>query len=438
MKSSRSTASAIFWLVFILSFTVQPALHSSSVEDDRGQANTCRWTAEVAPNVVRSPIQMDIHAAYRIFVFYSDGGVGYRLRSEFPYAAFLSFATYKDALVYDAQLDYKIIPDPGSINPFNAGEVVNAPDRSYTVTLLPEGTVPDSSMPNAIFIPRPADDSNPVMVVLVQRIYLPEPKVEDRFGGVKAPTIEPFQLGTLNPAPCPIGDFSEVASQVETLSGKFSQSPLPRDGKIQFYRPPVSGVPFADGDGPMTAQDCTGYLMATVYPDKLAVIHLPSVPTFFDNTFVKKKSVFAISDVRYLSLGSYGASWLRASENENVSGPDVKLLREDSAYFIAIPIRLSSSLKEEITKKADELGYNVMPLAEEGLKLKPFLIYRNKVAATEFSGDIHNVPCYQGPDFSEAPPEDAASPTYMRQYAPGGVECSPFDFLYRGCGQHLH
>jgi hypothetical protein len=438
MKGWRPSAIGILTLIFACSLNAQPNLRSSIISSQAPDPISCTWTAELAPEVVRSPVQMDTHAAYRIFVFRSDGTVGYRLRSEFPYAAFLSFAVYQDTLVYDARLDYNIEQDSGSINPFIPGELVNADNRSYTVTVLPEGTVPDSSMPNAIFMPRPADISSPVLVVLVQRIYLAEPKVKDRFGGVEAPTIEPFEVSTLAPASCPSGDYSAVVNQFGSFSGNFSQSPLPRNGKIEFYRPPVSMVPFADGDHATTAQDCTGYLMATVYPTELAVVRLPAIPTFFDNTHTKKKTVFEMTDVRYLSFGSYGASPLRASDNENVAGPDLKTLPDGSTAFVVIPGRLPRSLKAQVTGKANQLGYNVMPLADEGLKLYPFLIYRNKVAAPGFVGDIHNVACYQGPDFSQAPSTDAASPANMQQYAPYGVECSVLDFLYRGCGQYSH
>jgi hypothetical protein len=40
---------------------------------------------------------MDIHAAYRLFVFQSDGTIGYRIRGEYPYAAFMSFTIYGNA-----------------------------------------------------------------------------------------------------------------------------------------------------------------------------------------------------------------------------------------------------------------------------------------------------------------------------------------------------
>ncbi len=414
------------------------AAQSSRMSQVNGGANSCQWQAAVAPDVVRSPVQMDIHAAYRIFAFQSGGTLGYTLRGQFPYAAFLSFTVYNgaDALLHSALLDYRIQPDDDSVNPFTEGELVNARNRSYTVTLLPDGAVANPSMPNPIFLPPPPRGSNVVTAVLVQRIYLAEPRVQDRFGGVEAPTIEPFELSDPStPAACPSGDFSAITAQFGSLGSNFSHSPLPRNGEIEFYRPPASQVPYTDGSGPLGRHDCTGYLMATVFPDQIAVIHFPTLPTFFDNTDTTRTTTFEITDVRYVSLGSYGASPLSASENENIAGPDIKKLPDGSATFVAIPIRLPSSLKEQVVAKAVQLGYNVMPLAEAGPVIKPFLTYRNKVAAPGFVGDIHNVPCYQGSSFDHAPSADAASPASMGPYAPHGIECSPLDFLSRGCGQ---
>ena len=448
MKVFQSAAVGILTLFFASSLPAQSNPGSSSIAPRITDANSCLWQAELAPDRVRSPVQMDIHAAYRIFAFQSDGTIGYRVSGEFPYAAFLSYTIYNDALVYAALLDYEINADQGSINPFLPGELVNATNRSYTVTVLPDGTVPDASMANPIFMPPPARHSDLVTVALVQRIYLPEPG-EDRYGGFEAPTIEPFEVSDpATPVPCPSGDFSAITSQFGSLGSHFSQSPLPRNGRIEFYRPPVTEVPYADGDGPQNKHDCTGYLMATVFPDRLAVIHLPQAPAFFDNTNITSTTIFVEPDgVRYLSLGSYGATVMGVLENENIAGPDVRTLPDGSATFVAIPVGLSIADIETVINKADQLGYNVMPLAQygplipddaEGPQINPFLIYRNKVAAEGFPGNIKNVRCFQGTSFSHAPRVYAASPGNMGEYAPVGIECSVSDFLYGACGQDFH
>jgi hypothetical protein len=175
--------------------------------------------------------------------------------------------------------------------------------------------------------------------------------------------------------------------------------------------------------------------MATVFPDQLAVIHLAAVPSFFDNSNTTPTTTFADADVRYLSFGSYGPSPLSAAQNENVAGPDLKTLPDGSATFVAIPSLLPPALKQQVAQHAAALGYNVMPLATQGVLLNPFLIYRNKVPASGFPGDINNVACFHGSKFDQAPAVYAASTANMEQYAPVGIECSPSAFLLGGCGQ---
>jgi len=53
-------------------------------------------------------------------------------------------------------------------------------------------------------------------------------------------------------------------------------------------------------------------------------------------------------------------------DNENVAGPGSENATRRQRYLIAIPIRLPDRLRKEVAKKADKLGYNVMPLAEYG------------------------------------------------------------------------
>ena len=427
-----------FSLIFLLLLCSSVCLTQQAGTAAKHQTNSCAWV-DVVPDVVRTPIQMDVHAAYRLFVFKSDGTIGYRVRARYPFAAFLSFTTYmgSDGLLYQALLDYKINPDSDSVNPFREHEPVNTRNRSYSVTVLPESTSTDWSMPNPIYMPPRPRGSDLVTVVLVQRIYLPEPQVHDRFGGVESPTIEPFLVSTpWIPASCPNEDFSSITDQFGSFAPGFSQSPLPRAGKIEFYRPPVSQVPYADGSGQLTEHDCTGYLMGTVFGDQVAVIHFPAMPDFFDNTNITRKTTFHNQTVRYLSMGSYGATPLEASEGENLAGPDIKLLPDGSAKFVAIPYRLPDSIQQAIRERAAELGYNVLPLAEgEPHPINPFLIYRNKVAQPGFVGDIQNVSCFHGSDFSQAPSHYAASTVNMGPFAPVGIECSIEEFLYGGCGQ---
>lgn len=444
MKPLQSVVAGMAALFFACALPAQGGPGRASASAPTAGETACEWARELAPDRVRSPVQMDIHAAYRIFAFKPDGSVGYRVKSQFPYAAFLSYTVYDGTLLHTALIDHDILADEGSTNPFLQNALIHAPSRAYAVTVLPAGVAPDSSMPNPIFMP-PQRHGTPPTVVLVQRIYLPEPG-QDRYGGVDAPTIEPFLVSDpATPAACPNDDVGEVVDQFGSVASDFSQSPSPRDGSIRFYRPPVTDVPFADGDDFQDKHDCTGYLMATVLPDRLAVVHLPKVPAFFDNTNIGSTTTFVPSPgVRYLSLGSYGATELGVLENENIAGTEMMTLPDGSATFVAIPVGLPIADVANVINKADRLGYNVLPLAEygplipgedQGTQINPFLIYRNKVASEGFRGNIKNVACFQGTSFSHAPRMYAASPTNMGEYAPVGVECSLAEFLDGSCGQ---
>lgn len=445
MKAMQRAAIGMMAALFACALRVYADPGMQGIAQAPADPVSCQWTRETAPERVRSPVQMDVHAAYRIFAFKSDGTVGYRVRTEFPYAAFLSYTIYDKALVHAALIDHDIVPDAGSANPFVANALIHEADRRYTVTLLPEGAVAGESTPNPIFMPPLRRPSDVAIVVFVQRIYLPEPG-RDRYGDIVAPTIEPFLVSDpATPAACPGEEVGDIADDFGNVAIPFSQSPLPRDGKIAFYRPPVADVPFADGDGLQDKHDCTGYLMATVFADRLAVIHLPKVPAFFDNTDIGPTTRFVPpADVRYLSLGSYGASVMGVLENENVAGPDIRKLSDGSATFVAIPLGLSLPEAVAVIHTAEELGYNPMPLAaygpliagrDDGQQINPFLIYRNKVAGDGFSGNIKNVACFQGTSFSHAPQKYAASPANMGEFAPTGVECSVAEFVHGRCGQ---
>lgn len=76
MKILRCAAVGMFVLVFASALPAQRLTGPSTIGEGMTDANSCKWTHEIAPDRVRSPVQMDIHAAYRIFAFKSDGSIG--------------------------------------------------------------------------------------------------------------------------------------------------------------------------------------------------------------------------------------------------------------------------------------------------------------------------------------------------------------------------
>jgi hypothetical protein len=402
----------------------------------------CPWQQVIQPNEIRFPVNMDTHAAYAIYAFSADGSTALNVEGSFPYAAFLSFTTYDvKGLLFDALLDKDIKANSGSVNPFQAGAAVNAPNRSYRITVLPYS---QTTSPNSISLPPLPTGSTSMKVVLVLRVYLPEPG-RDRMGGVPLPIITAVSAKDLQTGvPCPTLSTTPQASGLADSElpafGTFSgipQPPAPRLGKILFYRPPVSGVPFADGSDQLTPDDCTGYLMATLDADKISVIRVKRVPTFFNNAETNANTIFRETQVRYLSMGSYGASVIPPPGSGllgNIAGTQIPRTSGGGMTFVVIPESLPKSTKDLIEKIARARKINVLPMAKAGPLVKPFLIYRNKVSATGFEGSISKVPCFTGDTFDKAPVDYAASSCNMGPYAPQGVECSLNNFMLGKCG----
>src|ERR1041384_865054 len=145
---------------------------------------SCPWQETIAPNEIRFPINMDTHAAYAIYVFRADDRVGLNITGDFPYAAFLSFTTYSEnGLLFDALLDKDIVPSSGSVNPFTNGALVNAPNRSYRIMVLPYGVASPATNIKSISMPPLPTGSTSMLTTLVLRTYLAEPG-RSRLGGV--------------------------------------------------------------------------------------------------------------------------------------------------------------------------------------------------------------------------------------------------------------
>jgi hypothetical protein len=303
------------------------------------------------------------------------------------------------------------------VNPFQNGSRVAAQKRSYTVYLRPNGSAP---LPNSIQMPPAAD------VTLVMRVYLPEPG-KDRFGGVPLPRISPVSVNDLSTTTsCPT-----PSTVIPQLPSNLTQAPLPVDGRILFFRPPASGVPYADGESMLTAEDCTGYLMASVEGERVPVIHIHHLPQFFDNTMIQPDTIFAASEVRYVSIGSYGASPLTM---QNIAGTDMRQTAQGGAFVVGIPHVLPDEVQAAIRARAEAMGANVLEMASPLRPLvKPFFIYRNKVATEGFAGSIKNVGCFLAGDFNQAPPSFASSPENMGEYFIDGIECDAADFIAGAC-----
>ncbi len=148
------------------------------------------------------------HAIYFGAYFRRPAGSKLVLHGQYPHSRNFNFVTYTpNSIILDGVYDEQINPDPGSINPFRAGEDRNATNRSFTVEVLPTVN-PNSSSPrtathfefeaarNYIYAASsPAIEETTkagnkyVNELIMERIYLPD-KGDGIDGGVPVPEVE--------------------------------------------------------------------------------------------------------------------------------------------------------------------------------------------------------------------------------------------------------
>ncbi len=148
------------------------------------------------------------HAIYFGAYFRRPAGSKLILHGQYPHSRNFNFVTYTpNSIILDGIYDEQINPDPGSINPFRAGEDRNATNRSFTVEVLNEPN-PNASSPRTAthFEFEPArnyiyagntpaiEEESPahrkfVNELIMERIYLPD-KGANIDGGVPVPEPE--------------------------------------------------------------------------------------------------------------------------------------------------------------------------------------------------------------------------------------------------------
>lgn len=148
------------------------------------------------------------HAIYFGAYFRRPAGSKLVLRGQYPHSRNFNFVTYTpNSIILDGLYDEQINPDPGSVNPFRAGEDRNASNRSFSVEVLP-AVNPSSSSPrtathfefeasrNSIYAgSSPAIEETTkagkkyVDELVMERIYLPDKGVGID-GGVPVPEVE--------------------------------------------------------------------------------------------------------------------------------------------------------------------------------------------------------------------------------------------------------
>lgn len=156
-----------------------------------------KWIHQPSDNLF---ILGDFNASYNQFPYSVDPNVEIVIKGKFPYARYLSFSVIGKADLTIATIpDYKLIPDPGSTNPFWPGADWNAKNRNYTLkirfTAPPEGSdhfVPGSGN-NIVYAGTMSSGVPNTLGTIGLRIYVPSIGY-DETGGVGFPEIMYFTI----------------------------------------------------------------------------------------------------------------------------------------------------------------------------------------------------------------------------------------------------
>ncbi len=195
-----------------------------------GIENTCFWgqgSSNVGPiDEIDYPvpgtniIAPDTDTVYYYTRFQLPAGATITLHGQFPHARFFSLTTYvtkgtEPGLPSTSIYDEQINPDPGSVNPFRAGEDRRAKNRSYTLTINGQ-TPPAEPAANTLYAGQEGKTGETQQIEIIMRTYRPDKNLESNAGvPLPSPTVnlENGEQFTEEAAACSaVSDASGIAA----------------------------------------------------------------------------------------------------------------------------------------------------------------------------------------------------------------------------------
>jgi hypothetical protein len=206
-----------------------------------GIVNTCFWgqpSSNVGPiNELNYPVAgqnvlaVDTDVVYYYTRFQLPAGATVALHGQFPHSRFFSLTTYvtrgtETGLPSTSIYDEQINPDPGSVNPFRAGEDRRAKRRSYTVTISGQ-TTPATPAANTLYVGQEGKTEETQQVEMIMRIYRPDKNLESNAGvPLPSPTVNLENGETFSEEAAACGAVSD-ASGISNLPISAVQAPAP-------------------------------------------------------------------------------------------------------------------------------------------------------------------------------------------------------------------
>lgn len=149
---------------------------------------TCLWRGPIATsNPAANTAYPDAGANYWSGIVTIPTGARLFIKGEYPHARYISYISYRDdGTPLESLADTAIVPDAGSTNPFEPGNLRTLDKRSYQIEVVP-GAAPDAASRPANTLYAPVDAGK--TVTLLYRIYVPDQDT-GLTGGVRLPAVE--------------------------------------------------------------------------------------------------------------------------------------------------------------------------------------------------------------------------------------------------------
>ena len=409
-------------------------------------SSTCRWLPTPAQLWVTDPVNSPVGLIAGIYGSPGSRGVAYRVNGQFTHTTTMSFTAYNNLndiaganyVINDSQ----IIPDPGSVNPFVPGNLVEATPRNYTVYFWPDSIPVPAGLKNVVlYATKPyAPGTGPATWAVAMRQYHPQPGYT-QLGGLRQTKITAVSTSTMKPVRCPLSAATAYPLQLSTLVahqkywGPIPTPPEPKTGnKIYFTRAPAAAFLGLDGYPGTLPQACLQYMVATLPANQISVTTMHAVPEYFNNDLVTSASIMKDYPIRYQSFAVnyftvntrlYNSLWTNTDNSVYTSDGEWV-----TVYLPAEP-RLTPGQIAQVRAVAQAQHFNVIqlpprPVGPIARQLPyPSLAIRQKAISSSFPYSNLALPCWsQNHDYKTY--EDQTSPAFFAKYASNPSNNGPY------------
>jgi len=411
------------------------------------RSSACHWLPTPAQVWVTDPVNSPVGLIGGIYGRPGSVGVAYRINGQFTHSTTMSFTAY-DNLTDIPGANYvlndsKIIPDPGSVNPFVPGNRVEATPRNYTAWFWPDSIPVPAGLKNVVLYPtKPAaPGTGAARWNLAMRQYHPQPGYT-QIGGMRQTKITAVSAATLKPVPCPLrapGTYTRIQLASffahEKYWGPIQTPPEPATGnKIYLTSAPAAIFLGLDGyPGPLP-QSCLQYYVATLPPNKISVITMHKVAEYFNNDLVTPTSIMKDYQIRYQSFAAnyftlntrlYNSGWNNTDDSVYTSKGEWV-----TVYLPGDP-RLPAAEIAQVRSLARAAHFNVIqfpprPTGPLASKLPyPSIAIRQKAISSSFPYSNLALPCWsQTHNYKNW--SDPKGPAYFAKYASNPRNNGPY------------